>query len=811
VVGLEVHRVPRKSNLGPLLLLAIATLAIYGLAFLLQTRIPALPPEFSRDTLDYPARVGAVVVESSDRLRFVAEGATLGEQLTIVDARETVHHVRTVHRRDLAYMIVIGINGLFFWAVTNFIFAPRLDRPGARSFFWIAFLYGLSVMIGGIYFPGNRSWLSYVMGYLQLAILAVLPLLFLHLSLTFPYRSGFLNRARWLMPALAAAAVGVVGWQVIAFQRYFLHPGPAAGALLDAPQIAADGLLVAETIAGASILSLRGLRSNDVLTKRQIYWLLLGFIVGSAPYVFLRTLPSMFGVNIPIPNHVDRLFELAIPMSFVLVVVRHRFLDIDVILRRGLMYTVLAGSAVIFYLLLWLALGGYFETRVTGRAGIVLLLAGLAAGLVFRPMRRWIGRRVDRTFFKLAYDYNRARQEMRAVLVGTGGQEELARVVARRVGHVLHPSMISVIVREGTECRVAGDLPAEVATEAFLNCEAQVDACPATFAAPGSTSVPERETDAFPQTLLAGGVVVVAPIRDETVLMGLIMLGRRKTERRYIDRDLEFLDDCAGVTGGALSRIELVQRVSAESFERRRLDELNTHKTEYLSRVSHDLRTPLSSIAWSAQNLSDGVVGALNAEQRQYVESIRIASGHLTQLVDNLLAVSRIDQIQEQLPTECVRLVQVIEDVVVTMRPVAEQESVSFELRSGTEAVAVAGHKGHLREIVTNLLDNAVRFSPPQSVVSVSVDDQDGKWVDIHIRDHGPGIDAAVLPTMFERHSQGARSPYSSRRGFGLGLHIVKSYVEQMGGSIEAMNHPDGGALFTCRLCRWPVPEEVGE
>ena len=802
-----------RSHLVRSLLLSAATFGIYVLAFTLQTMVSALPADFPRESLSYPARVDGVVVESADRLRFVAEGASPGEELTIVDAGGEVFHPRTVRRRDLAYLIVIGISGLFFWSVTSFIFAPRLERPGARSFFWITFLYGLSVMIGGIYFPGDRSWLSYTMGYVQLTSLAVLPVLLLHLSLTFPNRSRILDRAGWIIPVLAVTAVGIVAWQITAFQSYFQDPGPEKGPLLDTPQTVADGLLVAEAIAGIAILFVRGLRTDIMRKKRQLYWLLWGFTVGAGPYVFLRTLPGVFGASIPTPSHLDRIFEMAIPATFIVLVVRHRFLDIDVILRRGLMYTMIAVTSLIVYLLMGLALGGYIETRVSGRARIVLLMAGLGAGLAFGPFRRWMGTRVDRTFFKLAYDYDRARRDIRAVLSAVGGQEQLVNVLVRRIGHTLHPATLSVVVRAGKTYHVAGDLPADAASDAFRLFEARASKLTTTFAAAESTSVPERETENFPGMLLNNGFVLVTPICAKENVMGLIMLGRRKTERRYIEPDLTFLDDCAGVTGDTLARIELVQTVAAESQARERLDDLNQAKTEFLSRVSHDLRTPLSSIVWSAQNLIDGVVGQLNDEQRRYIESIRASGDHLSQLVANLFAASRIDQGHVELDLERVRIAGVIEEAITAISPIAEREGVSLELRMSPDSdeLIVAGQMAGLREVVTNLFDNAVRYSPPQSAVEIELCSEGAKEVSVQVRDHGPGIDASILDTMFERHSQGERSPHSSRQGFGLGLHIVWSYVEQTGGRVEAVNHPDGGALFTCRLPRWPVTKEIAE
>jgi len=438
-------------------------------------------------------------------------------------------------------------------------------------------------------------------------------------------------------------------------------------------------------------------------------------------------------------------------------------------------------------------------------------MAGLAAGLAFGPLRRWMGSRVDRAFFKLAYDYDRAGRDIRVALANVAGQEELVEVLARRIFRVLHPATLSVIVRAGKTYHVAGDLPREVAVDALRFCHERGGECGVTFAAPESTTVPERETRDFPSELLDNGFVLVVPISGEDELTGLVMLGRRRTERRYIEPDLTFLDECGGITGGVLARIELVQTVAAESMERERLDEINEAKTAFLSRVSHDLRTPLSSISWSAQNLMDGVVGQLNEEQLRYIDSIRASSEHLSQLVANLLAASRIDQGRVELERERVHIVEVVEDAISAVRPLAEREEVSIALRPSPERFFVSGHTAALREVVTNILDNAVRYSPPGTAIEVGIRDEGAGEVAVRVRDHGPGIDEANLDTIFDAHTQGKQSPYSTGRGFGLGLHIVKTHIGEMGGSVEAANHPDGGALFTCRLPRWPVTEEESE
>jgi two-component system OmpR family sensor kinase len=107
-----------------------------------------------------------------------------------------------------------------------------------------------------------------------------------------------------------------------------------------------------------------------------------------------------------------------------------------------------------------------------------------------------------------------------------------------------------------------------------------------------------------------------------------------------------------------------------------------------------------------------------------------------------------------------------------------------------------------------NVMENAVKYAPPGSVVDIAVGPDDADYQRVAIRDRGPGIPAEDRERIFELRQQGAPSPYSSHRGFGLGLYVVRSYVMLMGGSVEAENHPEGGAVVSCRFRNWEGGKE---
>jgi len=128
---------------------------------------------------------------------------------------------------------------------------------------------------------------------------------------------------------------------------------------------------------------------------------------------------------------------------------------------------------------------------------------------------------------------------------------------------------------------------------------------------------------------------------------------------------------------------------------------------------------------------------------------------------------------------------------------------------SPTGSPAVAWADPHLlEEALVNLLENAVEFSPPGGKVDVTVETRDD-GVRIGVRDRGPGLPSGGSATLFDRFIQGPHSPWARHEGFGLGLFIAREHLKLMHGSLDASDHPDGGAVFTCSLAaRAPQPQE---
>ncbi|MCK9997194.1 MAG: hypothetical protein KAH56_13045 [Candidatus Krumholzibacteria bacterium] len=765
-----------------------------------QARLSAVPEDLDLSTVAWPVSIEDVEVGSEDQLRFQVEGYTVGTKILIDSPSFEPGSVTLTNAYSRPYLLVTLISGLFFWAVAALVFAPRVDQPAVPLFFWISILYSTGVLVGGVFGQNSPAGISLLRPLMQLTSLAFLPAAFIHLSLAYPGNAPMLVRRPRLPVIPYLIAFAVVIWQASAFFGYFRDPGLATWDRLALPQMVADSLLILQVFTGFAVLVVRAGRLEDARQRQQLRWLILGFVVGSAPYVFLRTLPNLFGAPALFPAYFDRILELAVPIGFVFSVVRYRFLNIDIILRRGLIYGFLAAGLVVVVVLPVLLLGPDWNDPWPGWWRLIVILCGLLAGVLFRPLHVIIGRGVDRAFFKIERQIEGKLRFVQVELDAATDHHDLVERIQQVVEGTLHLDQCLVVAADGSEIVAAGGKDPSDADLWWR----EISAAEAPFL--GLPTVLEETSDALenlPALLAEAGFVAVQPLMAGGNLHGAVFLGPKVTGRLFISRDLDFLHRVGELAGRRLEQMHLARTVAGERLRRRQMNELSRLKDDFLSRVAHDLRTPVTSVGWSIRNLSDGLAGELNPKQTEYLSSIKDAVDHLAGLVTNLLEISRLEKSKVEVVCEPQDPAKAVRRAAGTAKPLAEAKDVKLEtiIKGSDKALS---NEDKLTEVLVNLLENAVRYSPSGGVVTLEVESPDQNTVRISVRDQGPGLGDLTDP--FGRFVQGKASPDGAKGGYGLGLTIAREYVNLMSGEIQGADHPQGGAVFTIDLTRTDKP-----
>ncbi len=242
-----------------------------------------------------------------------------------------------------------------------------------------------------------------------------------------------------------------------------------------------------------------------------------------------------------------------------------------------------------------------------------------------------------------------------------------------------------------------------------------------------------------------------------------------------------------------------------------RLTELDRLKSEFVSSVSHELRTPLTTIKTLTHVLLRG--RQTESERREFLETISAECDRQIDLVLNLLDLSRIESGAYKVSLARVNPVEVMLSCVTTAQHAAEARGQKIKLEMPAEVPSVQADKGALRRALCSLVENAIKYTPEGGRITVGAS-QVGSEVAIRVKDTGCGILGEDLPHIFDKFYRGrpaserqdsraGRTECSEQPGVGLGLYLVRSLVEQLGGSVTAESEEQGGAAFTIYLPVW--------
>ncbi|MEZ4322258.1 MAG: HAMP domain-containing sensor histidine kinase [Myxococcota bacterium] len=219
---------------------------------------------------------------------------------------------------------------------------------------------------------------------------------------------------------------------------------------------------------------------------------------------------------------------------------------------------------------------------------------------------------------------------------------------------------------------------------------------------------------------------------------------------------------------------------------------LARQRGDFVAAVSHELRSPLTSIRMYSEMLEQGMVPG-EPQRREYYRTIRLESERLGRLVEDVLAFSRLERGQER-PGTAGSVGEVLEEVGRLFRPLTDRDGVELRVAVAPEVTgARIADRDALVQVLTNLVDNALKFSKDREVRRVAVSAERGDaGVELAVRDTGPGVDPSFLPRIFEAFTRGEAELTRKTKGTGIGLALVRGLVEDLGGRVRARNLADG-------------------
>ncbi len=295
---------------------------------------------------------------------------------------------------------------------------------------------------------------------------------------------------------------------------------------------------------------------------------------------------------------------------------------------------------------------------------------------------------------------------------------------------------------------------------------------------------------------------IVVPLHARGRLIGMIALVSAR--RNYDAEDLAVATDVANRAAVAIDQSQLYsaeRRARTEAEEARaRAEQASRAKTDFLATMSHELRTPLTAIIGYEELLSDGISGPISDGQREQLRRIKASSMHLLNLIDELLTFARFEAGRERVELGPVDVAAVLDEVQSITWPLAQAKKLELEVETPDTLPPIRGDHKKVRQILVNLVSNAVKFTDRGRVTVAARDEAEA--IRFTVSDTGIGIAAENIDRIFEPFWQVEQTHVRRAGGTGLGLSVTRRLAQLLGGTVSVRSEPGVGSTFEVCLPR---------
>lgn len=293
------------------------------------------------------------------------------------------------------------------------------------------------------------------------------------------------------------------------------------------------------------------------------------------------------------------------------------------------------------------------------------------------------------------------------------------------------------------------------------------------------------------------------PLRVGMRCIGVLNVNRINFPVSFEDHHRELLMMFAEHVGAAVDRAQAVEKLGSRARaleeDNQRLSEVNRLKDVFLSTATHELKTPLTSVIAYSELLSDARLALGDGKRAEFMDRLRGEAHRLLGLIDDILDLSRIESGKLTLQRRLVRLEDLARDAVATSRPLATKYGITIDTEIEADVPRMPLDEVKMRQVIVNLLVNAVKFSPRAGTVLLRVR-VDGDDALLEVVDRGVGIHPEEATYIFEMFGQGTNTVDPARGGLGIGLHLVKRISELHGGHVGVNSRQGEGSTFWVRL-----------
>jgi len=746
--------------------------------------------------------VDNIYIHSDFQLEFILDSRSVGDPTTIETSYAGINTINEVYLvpyyENLTFTIISLVVGITFLITAVFVISRKANDPNARILFWILLLFSVAVASSPGTFFLKDDYLAMIIRVSHTLSYSLGIAAFLHLSYVFPRKIKFANLLVYVTYILYAL-FSIFLSPVIINSMVTLHTSSIELHELSWTILLAS--LTVSVILGVLIFYVKTWRLNIRSERDKVYWILWGLAMGVFPYLILYVVPRIFRKPSIIPEEYAMLPMVLVPVSFAVAVIRYHIFDIELLIKRSIIYAVLTGFVLTFYFAIVLGMTSLIHEFAGEIDRITSLVAAITIAVLFIPVRNRVQNFVDRSFYRERYNFEQAVNSFSGKVNECSTLGQLGLKVMDEIQNLVPVDKFALILStdEGSRIKILAhknmdDVLENIAAFRVKKISSELNK---PFALSEKVQHDIDIDTTLSNVFKKWEIAIAFPLKLESdIVIGAIVLGNKLSGMRFSQNDFDLLNVISSECALAVKRLQLQEKLVLKEIEKQKLEELNSLKSFFVASVSHDLKTPLSSINMYAELLQHKKKKTPRLS-KEYLQIIQGESSRLARLIDNVLNLAMIEKGIKEYQFSRLNLSETIKEALLIMEYQFKMNKFRIKTSIGRRNIFVTGDKDSIIEAVTNVLSNAVKYSPNRKEIKISAH-RCADIAEVVVTDKGEGISGENLENIFSPYFRSKESSYI--KGTGIGLAVVKHIMDAHGGRVEVESKLGSGSTFTLKF-----------
>ncbi len=736
-------------------------------------------------------------VNTIDEIEYITDWLMKGDKVSISIKRigEIQNYsISLVKYYDYLYLVIFAFTlSIFIW-VAIYVISRNPNDTIFRLFHNLAFSSALLIgmTLGKINFYGN--FIDYILRFLYDFSQIILSINLLHFFLVFPKVKYTKHRNLFRIFYSIGFILGIIV-SFYSFQTLHALSLPAFRDWTYYKQI-----LIALPSIGFISLSLYALlhsynNTDDSAEKRKIRWILIGTTTAVLNFVILWQIPKLLFSREIVPEWLMILVTITAPISIFIAIFRYRLFDIDFLISRSYVYLAILGILFSGYFVLSSLIPGL----KSGTDNLYMILIILFIIVVLQPIKNLLQAFVDKKFFRQSYDYKVNNQLFTEKLKDSYTIEQISELLLNSINESISLEKLGFIIFDTGNNNIIN-----IRLKSIENVPDKINKIiDYSIEYPISLTISKKHAieEGYTSLLLtdkifddAGIHIVMQSLSDSRKMMGLLLIGLHTKRIKFSHEDIDAMRYKLDRATSSIQRIILTREITLREEENEKLAELNKMKSFFVSSVSHELKTPLTSIRLFAELLQINR-NLEETKKYEYLEIIQSECDRLNRLINNVLDYSQIERGVKQYYFDEVNLIELISTVKSVMDNQIQKNNFEFNIDIKLKQAIIYADKDSIIEVLINLISNSIKYSDTTREITISLEQSESYYV-LTVADKGVGMSEDDLQHIFEAFYRAKTTSTAHAGGAGIGLSLVKSIIIAHGGTIKAESELNKGTRF---------------